>query len=98
MKAMLVGLHELRILRGTKPSLVTCVFLAFQRQAWHQRTNELVRNDQQITAIELQTELSVSKGSVNNIIYGLGYSKVCSCLVPRHKTDCHKTVRKEVRS
>jgi len=50
------------------------------------------------TTRELETELSVSKGSVNNIIYALGYSKLCYCLVPRHKTDCHKTVRKDVRS
>jgi hypothetical protein len=85
MKAVLVGLHELRVLRTANPSTETCVFLAFQLQALLQRTDELVRNDQLITTRELETEISVSKGSVNNIIYTLVYSKVCSCLIPWHK-------------
>ena len=53
LKSVLVGLHELRVLRRTKPTSETFVFLAFQRQALLQRTDELVRNDQQITTREV---------------------------------------------
>lgn len=72
--------------------------LAFQTQGLLQSTDKLVQNDQQFTTRELETELLVSKGSVNNIVYALGHSKVCSCLVPRHKTDCCQELRKEVLS
>jgi DNA-binding MarR family transcriptional regulator len=40
-----------------------------------QRADELIRKDRRITARKLATELSVSKGSVNNIIDALGYAK-----------------------
>jgi hypothetical protein len=43
-----------------------------------QRADELIRKNQQITTRKLATELSVSKGNVNNIIDALGYAKVCA--------------------
>jgi hypothetical protein len=41
-----------------------------------QRADELIRKDLRITNRKLATELSVSKGSVNNVIDALGYAKV----------------------
>jgi len=42
---------------------------------------------------QLLTELTVSKGSVNNSTYILGYSKACVRWVTGSVTGCHKTVR-----
>jgi transposase len=41
-----------------------------------QSADELIRKDLRITNRKLATELSVSKGSVNNVIDALGYAKV----------------------
>jgi hypothetical protein len=43
-----------------------------------QRTNELIGKDRRIINRKLASELSVSKGSVNNIIDALGCAKVCT--------------------
>jgi hypothetical protein len=43
-----------------------------------QRADELIRKDRLITTRKLATELSASKGSVNNTIDALGYAKVCA--------------------
>jgi hypothetical protein len=61
-----------------------------------QCADELLRNDRWITTRKLATELSVSKGSVNNIIDALRYAKMCARWVPRSLTDDHKTLLKEV--
>jgi hypothetical protein len=47
-------------------------------QALLQRADELTENDRWITTTELETQLSLSKRSVNNIIDALGCSKVCA--------------------
>jgi hypothetical protein len=44
----------------------------------------------------LVTELSVSKGSVDNITDALGYSKMCAHWVPQSLTNSHKTEWQEV--
>ena len=93
MKAVLVGFPNCGFC--VQPSRAIDVrLLAFLPQALLQRTDEIVRNDKQITTREPETELSAPKGSINNIVYVLGYSKMCSCLVPRLKTDCHKTTER----
>jgi hypothetical protein len=44
-----------------------------------ERADELIRKDRRITTRKLASELSVSKGSVNNVIDALGYTKsVCT--------------------
>jgi hypothetical protein len=58
--------------------------------------DELIQNDRWLTTAKFVIGPSVSKGSMNNIIDALGYSKVCACWVPRSLTDYNKTVRKEV--
>jgi hypothetical protein len=60
------------------------------------RADKLIRKDRRITTRKLATELSSSKGSVNNVIDALGYAKVCARWIPRNFTDDHKTVRKKV--
>jgi transposase len=61
-----------------------------------QLADELTRKDRRIATRRLATELSESKGTVNNIIDTLGYAKACARWVPRSLTDDQKTVRKEV--
>jgi hypothetical protein len=61
-----------------------------------QYADELLRNDRWITTRKLETELLVSKGSVNNIIDALRYAKMCARWVPRSLTDDHITLLKEV--
>lgn len=39
---------------------------------------------------------SVPKGSVNNVVVALGYSKVCAHWFPWSLNDCHKTALKRV--
>jgi hypothetical protein len=85
-KALLVvGLHELLVPRKAKWSSVTRVALASQPTAVTQvllrRADKLIRNDRRLTNLQL-SELSLSKGSVNNIIDAFGYSKVCALWVP----------------
>jgi len=43
----------------------------------------------------LKSELSVSKGSVNNITVSLGYANECAHRVSCSLTDYHRTVQKE---
>jgi histone-lysine N-methyltransferase SETMAR len=59
-----------------------------------QRTNELIGKDRRIIKRKLASELSVSKGSVNNIIDALGCAKVCTFWVPSSLNDDHKLFRK----
>jgi transposase len=61
-----------------------------------QLADKLIRKDRRITTRRLATELSESKGTVNNIIDALGYSKACARWVPRSLTDDQRTVRKEL--
>jgi hypothetical protein len=75
---------------GRPTAAVTSAFL--------QRADELIWKDWRITTRKLAPELSVSKGSVNNIVGAWGYAKVCAYWFPWSLTDDHKTVWKEVSS
>jgi hypothetical protein len=81
---------------------VTSLALAGQQEQsfrrFCNRADEQIWKDRRITAWKLAPELSVSKGSVNNIVDAWGYAIACARWVPRSLTDDHKTVRKEVSS
>ncbi|GBO42470.1 hypothetical protein AVEN_156658-1 [Araneus ventricosus] len=56
--------------------------------------DELIRQNRQITALEIAVELSISKGTVHHIIHKkLGYGKVCAQWVPKHLSENQKAAR-----
>jgi len=81
------GLHKLQVLRKAKQSSVTHSALG----------DELIWNDQWIILGKFcKFKLSVPKGSVNNVVVALRYSKVCTHWFPWSLNDCHKTVWKKM--
>jgi hypothetical protein len=60
-----------------------------------QCVDELIWNDQWITATRFETEFTVSGGRMNNIIDTLGYSKACAYWVRQSLVNYDTTVRKE---
>ncbi|GBM78960.1 hypothetical protein AVEN_47696-1 [Araneus ventricosus] len=56
--------------------------------------DELIRQNRQITTREIVVELSISKGTVHNIIHkNLGYGKVRAQWVPKHLSESQKTAK-----
>ncbi|GBN02205.1 hypothetical protein AVEN_15136-1 [Araneus ventricosus] len=54
----------------------------------------LIRQNRRITTREIAFELSISKGTVHQIIHKkLGYGKVCAQWVPKHLSENQKTAR-----
>jgi hypothetical protein len=76
-KALLViGLHELRLLRKAKWSSVTNHALAGQQQQSLRRCcNVLMNWSERTDGLQPKDKLSASKGSVNNIIVPWGMQK-----------------------
>jgi hypothetical protein len=59
-----------------------------------QRADSHNRNDRRITTRKLAAVLDIDKGSVEKIIYQLGYSKMCARWVPRSLIEEHEEQRK----
>jgi histone-lysine N-methyltransferase SETMAR len=61
-------------------------------------TDAIIHANRRITTRQLALQFSISTGSVCSIIETLGYSKVCSKLVPRSLTTDHRIQRKTISS
>ena len=56
---------------------------------------KLIREDRRITIDDIAECVGVSHGSAVNIVYELGFAKVCARWVPRQLLDFHKQARFE---
>jgi hypothetical protein len=89
-EALLVaGRKQWQLAKQEKQSSVVCLVQATLKAvspAMLQRADAIVREDRSITTLQLALRISISKGSVNHIIRGLGCSKVWAKWVPRSLT------------